>query len=359
VELDLSADAAALTANIVDVPSVSGAEDQLAGSIEAALRALPHLSVHREGNCIVARTDLGRAQRVVLAGHIDTVPVAGNLPSRVQPDPASGEDRLYGCGTSDMKSGVAVQLRLAAGVPEPVRDVTYVFYDCEEIEAERNGLGRLSQKSPELLGGDFAVLMEPSGCEIEGGCQGTMRAEVTAAGRRAHSARSWMGRNAIHEAGGILDVLRRYEPREPEVDGLRYHEGLNAVGITGGVAGNVIPDRCVVTVNYRFAPDRDVAAAEQHVRDVFDGWDVAIVDFAPGARPGLDQGPAASFATAVGGAPRAKLGWTDVARFAELGIPAVNYGPGISELAHTQDEYVEIPKILACEERMRGWLTSP
>ena len=359
MELDLSADAAALTANIVDVPSVSGEEDQLAGSIEAALRALPHLSVHREGNCIVARTNLGRAQRVVLAGHIDTVPVAANLPSRVQPDPASGADRLYGCGTSDMKSGVAVQLRLAAGVPEPVRDVSYVFYDCEEIEAERNGLGRLSRKSPELLGGDFAVLMEPSGCEIEGGCQGTMRADVTAIGRRAHSARSWMGQNAIHEAGGILDVLRRYAPREPEVDGLRYHEGLNAVGITGGVAGNVIPDRCVVTVNYRFAPDRDVATAEQHVRDVFDGWDVAIVDFAPGARPGLDQGPAASFGTAVGGAPRAKLGWTDVARFAELGIPAVNYGPGISELAHTQDEYVEIPKILACEERMRGWLTSP
>ena len=163
----------------------------------------------------MARTDLGRAQRVVLAGNIDTVPIAGNLPSRVQPGPASGADRLYGCGTSDMKSGVAVQLRLAAGVPEPVRDVTYVFYDCEEIEAERNGLGRLSRKSPELLGGDFAVLMEPSGCEIEGGCQGTMRAEVTATGRRAHSARSWMGRNAIHEAGGILDVLRRYEPREP------------------------------------------------------------------------------------------------------------------------------------------------
>ncbi len=359
MELDLSAGAAALTANIVDIPSVSGQEDRLAGAIEAALRAVPHLSVYREGNCIVARTDLGRAQRVVLAGHIDTVPLAGNLPSCVQPDPVSGEDRLYGCGTSDMKSGVAVQLRLAAGVPEPVRDVTYVFYDCEEIEAERNGLGRLSRKSPELLGADFAVLMEPSGCEIEGGCQGTMRAEVTATGRRAHSARSWMGRNAIHEAGGILDVLRRYRPREPEVDGLRYHEGLNAVGITGGVAGNVIPDRCVVTVNYRFAPDRDVTAAERHVRDVFDGWDVAIVDVAPGARPGLDQGPAASFATAVGGAPRAKLGWTDVARFAELRIPAVNYGPGISELSHTPAEYVEIPKILACEERMRGWLASP
>ena len=357
MELDLSADAAALTASIVDVPSVSGDEAVLAGAIESALRALPHLAVYRDGNSIVARTGLGRGQRVILAGHIDTVPVAGNLPSRVERDPASAQDRLYGCGTTDMKAGVAVQLRLAASVPEPVRDVTYVFYDCEEVEAARNGLGRLSRSNPGLLAGDFAVLMEPSGCEIEGGCQGTMRAEVTAAGLRAHSARSWMGRNAIHEAGRIIDILRRYEPRQPEVDGLRYHEGLNAVGITGGVAGNVIPDRCVVTVNYRFAPDRDAAAAEQHLREVFSGWEVAIVDVAPGARPGLDQGPAASFAAAVGGAPRAKLGWTDVARFAELGIPAVNYGPGISEIAHTPDEYVEIPKIAACEERMRGWLT--
>jgi succinyl-diaminopimelate desuccinylase len=353
VELDLSADAAALTAAIVDTPSVSGDEEQLAGAIEAALTALPHLSVERFGNSIVARTSLGRAERVVLAGHIDTVPLAGNLPSHV------AGDRLYGCGTSDMKSGVAVQLRLAAGLPEPARDVTYVFYDCEEIEAEKNGLGRLSRSHPGLLAGDFAVLMEPSGCEIEGGCQGTMRAEVTATGQRAHSARSWMGRNAIHEAGGILDVLRRYEPRQPEVDGLRYHEGLNAVGISGGVAGNVIPDRCVVTVNYRFAPDRDIAAAQQHLRDVFGHWDVTIVDAAPSARPGLSRGPAASFAAAVGGAPRAKLGWTDVARFAELGIPAVNYGPGISELAHTKDEYVELASIGDCENRMRRWLASP
>jgi succinyl-diaminopimelate desuccinylase len=351
VELDLSADVAALTASLVDIPSVSGEETLLADAIESALRALGHLTVHRDGNVIVGRTGLGRPQRVILAGHIDTVPVAGNLPSRVE------HGRLYGCGTTDMKAGMAVQLRMAATVPEPLRDVSYVFYDCEEVEAARNGLGRLAMSRPELLAGDFAVLMEPSGCEIEGGCQGTMRAEVGVSGRRAHSARSWMGRNAIHEAGGILDVLRRYEPRQPEVDGLRYHEGLNAVGITGGVAGNVIPDRCMVTVNYRFAPDRDAAAAERHLREVFAGWEVKVVDSAPGARPGLGEPAAASFAAAVGGAPRAKLGWTDVSRFAALGIPAVNYGPGISEIAHTPDEYVEIAKIFDCEDRMRAWLT--
>jgi succinyl-diaminopimelate desuccinylase len=353
VELDLSVDGAALTAAIVDVPSVSGDEDQLTTAIEGALGSLAHLSVQRFGNCLVARTELGHRERVVLAGHVDTVPLAGNLPSHVE------GDRLYGCGTSDMKAGVAVQLRLAATVPEPARDVTYVFYDCEEIEAERNGLGRLSRSRPDLLAGDFAVLMEPSGAEIEGGCQGTMRAEITVTGQRAHSARSWMGRNAIHEAGDVLDVLRRYQPREPQVDGLRYREGLNSVAISGGVAGNVIPDRCVVTVNYRFAPDRDIAAAQAHLREVFGRWDVAIVDAAPSARPGLDAGPAASFAAAVGGSPRAKLGWTDVARFAELGIPAVNYGPGISEIAHTKDEYVEIGRIGECEARMRQWLTTP
>jgi len=353
VELDLSVDAGALTAILVDAPSVSGDEEQLAGAIERALRVMPHLSVQRFGNSIVARTSLGRPERVVLAGHIDTVPIAGNVPSHVD-----GE-RLYGCGTSDMKSGVAVQLRLAADVAEPARDVTYVFYDCEEIEAERNGLGQLSRSHPDLLAADFAVLMEPSGNEIEGGCQGTMRADVTVTGRRAHSARSWMGSNAIHAAGGVLDVLRAYQPREPEVDGLRYHEGLNAVFISGGVAGNVIPDRCVVTVNYRFAPDRDIAAASGHLREVFADWEVAIVDAAPSARPGLGAGPAASFAAAVGGAPRAKLGWTDVARFAELGIPAVNYGPGISEIAHTKDEYVELDRIADCEVRMRRWLATP
>ncbi len=253
--LDLSADVRTLTAALVDTESVSGDERALADAIEHALRGLPHLAVERDGDAIVARTGLGRARRVVIAGHIDTVPIVGNVPSYV----AGG--RLYGCGTSDMKSGVAVQLKLAASVPEPVHDATYVFYDCEEIEAERNGLRRLANTHPEWLDGDFAVLMEPTGGVIEGGCQGTMRVDVIAHGKRAHSARSWMGENAIHGAGRVLDVLRDYTPREPEVEGLRFHEGLNAVFVSGGVAGNVIPDECVVTVNYRFAPDLTVQDA--------------------------------------------------------------------------------------------------
>src|SRR6266571_4187665 len=350
VELDLSLGVGDLTAQLVDAESVSGSEGPLAGAIEAALRECGHLTVERDGNAVVARTELGRAQRVALAGHIDTVPVAGNLPSRVD------GDVLYGCGTSDMKSGVAVQLKLAAEVTSPVVDVTYVFYDCEEVESERNGLLRLSRNSPASLAADFAILLEPTGGVVEGGCQGTLRAEVRATGERAHSARAWMGRNAIHDAAGILDLLRGYRARLPEVDGLAYREGLNAVGIRGGVAGNVIPDECVVTVNFRFAPDRSAEQAAEHVREVFGGWEVTITDVVGGARPGLASVAAVSFAAAVGGTPRAKLGWTDVARFDSLGIPAVNYGPGDPLLAHSRGEHVALSAIAECEERMRAWL---
>jgi succinyl-diaminopimelate desuccinylase len=352
-DLDLETDAAALTAALTDIASVSGEEKPLADAIERALSGRPHLSVYRSGNTVLARTQLGLEDRVVLAGHIDTVPHARNFPSSFDTE----RTRLSGCGTTDMKSGVAVQLRLAAGLTAPARDVTYVFYDCEEIEAERNGLGLLSRSAPELLAGSFAVLLEPSGGVVEGGCQGTLRASITADGVRAHTARSWMGTNAIHEAGAILDVLRAWEPRSPVVDGLQYREGLNAVAISAGIAGNVVPDSCVVTVNYRFAPDRSVAEAEEYIRSVFGGWRVSVLDVAPGARPGLGEPAAAAFLAAVGGTPRAKLGWTDVARFAELGIPAVNYGPGIPEIAHTPAEYVEVAAIADCESRLRAWLS--
>jgi len=351
VKLDLLLPVGELTAQLVDIESVSGAEGPLADAIETALRECGHLAVSRDGNAVLARTDLGHPQRVVLAGHIDTVPVAGNLPSRLD------GGLLYGCGASDMKSGVAIQLKLAAEATAPVMDVTYVFYDCEEVESERNGLLRISRNSPASLSANFAILLEPTAGLVEGGCQGTLRAEVRARGERAHSARAWMGRNAIHEAAGILDVLRSYQARQPEVDGLTFREGLNAVGISGGVAGNVIPDECVVTVNYRFAPDLSAEQAAEQVRDLFDGWEVTITDVADGARPGLHSPAAASFTAVVGGTPRAKLGWTDVARFAVLGVPAVNYGPGDPLLAHSRGERVPLGAITECEAKMRAWLS--
>lgn len=354
--LDLSADAAALTAALVDVESVSGDEARLADLVEAALRECRGLSVERDGNVVVARTALGRPQRLVLAGHLDTVPIAANVPSRVD-----GE-RLYGCGTSDMKSGVAVLLRIAGlvgtGELDPRTDLTFVCYDCEEVEAARNGLGRIARTRPQLLAGDLAVLLEPTDGIVEGGCQGTLRVEVRVSGVRAHSARSWLGENAIHAAAPVLATLAGYPAREVEVDGLTYREGLNAVFISGGVAGNVVPDECVITVNYRFAPDRSERDAVEHVRAVFAGHDVTVVDSAPGARPGLSGDLAAALVAATGGTARAKLGWTDVARFGELGIPALNLGPGDPNLAHKPDEHVLLHRIGETEQALVRFLSA-
>jgi succinyl-diaminopimelate desuccinylase len=353
--LELSADAASLTAQLVDVRSVSGDEANLADLVEAALRSYPALTVERDGNVILARTSSGHDRRVVLAGHLDTVPIADNVPSR------RDGDVLHGCGTSDMKSGVAVQLRLAhlvgTGAVDPWVDLTLAFYDCEEIEAERNGLGRIARARPDAVAGDLAVLLEPTDGLIEGGCQGTLRVAVRVPGLRAHSARSWLGENAIHATAPVLERLASYRAREVDVDGLTYREGLNAVGIAGGVAGNVIPDECTVTVNYRFAPDRTEGDAFEHVRSVFDGFEVIRTDSAPAARPGLDSELAKSIVAAVGCAPRAKLGWTDVARFGQLGIPAVNLGPGDPNLAHKPDEHVSCDRILAVERALVGFLS--
>jgi succinyl-diaminopimelate desuccinylase len=355
VSLDLSADAAVLTAALVDVESVSGDERRLADLVESALPAGPALTVVRDGNVVLARTDRGLGRRVVLAGHLDTVPIADNVPSRLV------DGVLHGCGTTDMKSGVAVMLRVAhlvgTGALVPRVDLSWVFYDCEEIEASRNGLGRLARTRPDVLAGDFAVLLEPTDGTVEGGCQGTLRVAVRTAGVRAHSARSWLGSNAIHAAAPILGRLAAYEARVVPVDGLTYREGLNAVGISGGIAGNVIPDECTVTVNHRFAPDRSPEDALAHVRDVFHGFEVEMTDSAPGARPGLDSPVAAEFVTAVGGDARAKLGWTDVARFGELGIPAVNFGPGDPNLAHKPEEHVSVQQVLDVEAALTRFLS--
>jgi succinyl-diaminopimelate desuccinylase len=306
--------------------------------------------VSRFGNTVVARTDLARGERVLIAGHLDTVPVNNNLPAR-----RDGQI-LHGLGTCDMKGGDAVMLRIAATVPEPSRDVTFVFYEGEEIEGEFNGLRLLGESDPALLAADFAILMEPSNAIVEAGCQGTLRVEVRTTGERSHSARSWKGVNAIHKAGEVLDRLNGYEARRPVIDGLEYHEGLNAVGIHGGVAGNVIPDECVVEVNYRFAPDRSEAEAQDFVREFFHGYDLEVTDSAPGALPGLDVPAAKAFVEAVGGEVNPKFGWTDVSRFTALGVPAVNFGPGDPMFAHKQDEHVPVDHIERCELQLRDWL---
>ncbi|HWB67947.1 MAG TPA: succinyl-diaminopimelate desuccinylase [Mycobacteriales bacterium] len=349
IELSLPPDH--LTASLVDVPSVSGSENRLADEVEAALRTIHHLTVERDGDAVMARTDLGRDRRVVIAGHLDTVPVADNLPSRRE------GDRLFGCGTSDMKAGLAVMLRLAASVAEPVHDLTWLFYDNEETDAARNGLGRVSQNDPDWLKADLAILMEPTANLVEAGCQGSLRVLVVATGKRAHSARSWLGKNAIHAAAEVLTRLSNYEPRHVVIDGCEYREGLNAVRIEGGVSGNVVPDRCTIAVNHRFAPDRTEEQALAHVQELLEPFECVLTDSAPAAPPRLGEPAAADFVKAVGGEAQAKLGWTDVARFAALGIPAVNFGPGDPNLAHTREEYVEVPLIAECERILRNYLT--
>ncbi len=352
--LDLHGDPIDLTAALVDIPSESRSEARIADEVEAALRAqTTGFEIIRNGNAVLARTQLGRPARVLLAGHLDTVPAADNVPSR------RVGDVLHGCGTVDMKSGDAVFLHLAATITAPVHDLTLVFYDCEEIDAASNGLGRIERELPDWLSADVAVLGEPTAGYIEAGCQGTLRVVAHTHGTRAHSARSWLGDNAIHRLGAVLNRLADYRARTVEIDGCLYREGLSAVRIDGGVAGNVIPDAASVTVNYRFAPDRSLSEALQHVHEVLDGLDVRIeqADAAAGALPGLSKPAAKALVEAAAGQVRAKYGWTDVSRFAARGIPAVNYGPGDPNLAHRRDERVPVDQITAAAELLRRYLS--
>lgn len=357
VLLDPDGDVIDLACQLIDIPSVSGDERTIADAVEGLLTPLPHLTVRRVGNTVIARTHVGRKRRALLGGHLDTVPANGNARASIV------DGVLRGVGSVDMKANVAIALRAAMQVIDPVIDVTYAFYDCEEVEAERNGLARVLRERPELLACDLAILMEPSNGSIEAGCQGTLRAEVTIPGVRAHSARAWQGRNAIHDAHRLLAALDSFEAEQPIVDGLQYREGLTAVGIRGGVAGNVVPDECTVTINYRFAPHRSQDDARAFVESFvagagIQGARVVIVDSAPGARPGLDDPMVGSFVAAMDATPLPKYGWTDVARFAELGVPALNYGAGDPALAHHADEHVPISQVREVEERLRTWLST-
>ncbi len=329
-------DLLALTAALVDIPSVSHDEKAVTDHLHALLAPVPWLAVTRVGENLVARTSLGRDRRLILAGHTDTVPPSDNERALVD------GDVLWGLGAADMKGGVAVLAELARTVAEPAVDVTYVFYECEEVDSRFNGVERLFGERPDLLAGDAAVLAEPTGARVEAGCQGTMRAEVTMTGTRAHSARAWLGRNAVHRLAPVLSALAAYEGRRVELDGCEFREGLQGTMVLGGVAPNVVPDRAVLTVNHRFAPDRTPEQAEAHVRQVVGAVDdFAVVDVAPAAPPALGHPLLTTLLAATGQPPRAKLGWTDVARFAVRDVPATNFGPGDPNVAHAADERVE------------------
>jgi succinyl-diaminopimelate desuccinylase len=349
------ADLLARTAELIDIPSPSFGETAIADHVEAGLRAVPGLEVTRIGDNVIGRTDAGRAARLVLAGHTDTVPANGNEVPRVE------GDTLWGLGASDMKSGLAVMLELARAIPEPAIDVTYVFYVAEEVAAEHNGLRALFDSHPELLAGDVALLGEPTAAAIEAGCQGTMRMEVRLRGQRAHTARPWMGRNAIHRLGALLERLDAYDGRRPVLAGCEYREAVQAVRVEGGVAANVVPDLATVTVNHRFAPDRTPEEAEAHLRELVapfleEGDDAVVRDMANGSPPAIDHPLLQALVERNDLPVAAKLGWTDVARFAAHGIPAANFGPGDATLAHTADERVERDRIDRCFEALADLL---
>ena len=350
-----SGDLLALAASLVDVASESFAEGPIADLIEAELRQASHLSIDRVGDNVVARTRLGRDRRIVLAGHTDTVPANGNAGARIE------GDVLWGLGATDMKGGVAVMLELARAVAEPAADVTYVFYAREEVDAADNGLRELAAARPDLIEADVALLGEPTGGAVEAGCQGTMRLRVTLAGERAHTARAWMGRNAIHRLADLLGAVAAYEARRPVVQGCEFREALQAVAVSGGVAGNVVPDAATLTVNHRFAPDRTPERAEEHVRSVLApaleaGDTVEMTDMAPPAAPGLDDPLLAALVRRSRAAVRAKLGWTDAAFFAARGVPASNFGPGDPRLAHTADEHVSRDELVSVHAALTSLL---
>ena len=357
-------DPAELTGRLCAIESVSGNEGAIADAVVAVLEAIsagdgPDLEILRDGDTIVARTKLGREERIVIAGHLDTVPVEGNLPPRrlvLDTGEAAGDEVVWGRGACDMKAGVAMALTAASALRDPVRDVSWVFYDHEEVDAALNGLGRVSRNHPDWLAGDFAILGEPSNASVEGGCNGTIRVDVTTTGTRAHSARAFMGVNAIHAAAEVLTRLSDHVAETVSVDGLDYRESLSAVGISGGVAGNVVPDECRIAVNYRFAPSKSAAEAEGFLRELFTGYDVVVTDSAEGARPGLDRPIAQDFLTALGAEPAAKLGWTDVSRFSALGVPAVNFGPGNPLYAHKSDEHVRVREVESATRALLSYL---
>ncbi len=337
----------------VTTPSVSRAEARLATEIETTLRPVVHLHVDRVGDNVVAATR-GTGPRVLVAGHLDTVP--GDL-SRVHWD----REELTGLGAVDMKGSLAVMVELALETPPPGVDLTWVFYAREEVTRAESGLLELAALRPDLLVADVAVVGEPTGGVVEAGCQGSLRARVTLRGVAAHTARPYRGENAIHRLGAVVARVAAYEPRVVAIDGVDFTEQLQVVTVAGGIAANVVPDEATCVINHRFAPDRDIASASAwlhaYLEDVLEDRDeLAIEDAAPAASPRLDDPRLANLVAMSGGVVRAKVGWTDVATLNELGVPAANLGAGDPELAHHPDERVTRRELDDYATTLRAWL---
>jgi succinyl-diaminopimelate desuccinylase len=349
--LNINQELSKLTLDLVNISSVSKDEKSIADLIAEALKKYSHLKITRVNNSIVAQTNFGNKQRVVIAGHIDTVPANNNFPGKIN------DSEVIGLGSVDMKSGIAVALKLASEITSSNYDVTYLFYESEEIETKFNGLELITKQQKDLLDCDFAILMEPTNGILEVGCQGSLRFEVSTSGKRSHSARWWNGENAIHKTNKILEILNNYKSREPEIDGHKFREGLQAVKVNGGIAGNVVPDSVTISINHRFAPDTSIDQATQNMKTLFKDFNFELVDAANAAPTGLSNQLIKEFVSNIGKNIAPKFGWTDVARFANAGIPAINFGPGDPNLAHHPEEKVLISQIIDVYESLKKWLT--
>lgn len=334
-------------------PSVTGEEEQLCDDLETRIGRGAGWRIERTGNNLIVGRESpdGFRNRVVLAGHLDTVPEpAGGLPVRKE------GDRVHGRGSSDMKAGDAVMLALLEGFDwegswaEPL----FVFYEREEGPYAENGLEIVFEEFPEVLEADLALVPEPTENALEVGCVGTAQVEVTFRGRPAHSARPWQGENALTAAGRFLSALHERPADEVVVEGMSFYEVLSPTLARGGRAKNVVPDEFWINVNHRFAPGRGI----EHVKSTFDGLleganaSYEVVDFAPSGSVDLSHPLLQRFLAQDDVVVRPKQAWTDVARFTQRGVASANFGPGLPSQAHQPDEHVELPLLAACYERL-------
>ncbi len=315
---------------LVDIPSVTGGEAQLRDAIAHRLSRFPAVSV--ADSLVVGEPQSGAT---LLVGHLDTVPLQGHVGSTIE------GGRVFGLGATDMKAGIAVMVHLLEDLG-PAR-VAAVFYAGEEGPLTGNQLATVLEAAPWLREAESAIVLEPTDRNLEAGCQGVINADVVFEGEAAHSARPWLGDNAVTKAGEFLTAMRKLEPELHVVEGLEFKEVISVTMAHGGIARNVIPSEFVMNVNYRFAPDRPRDEAISHLESVCAEADrFAVTDVAPAGAVHSKHPLFLDLAAASGATFQGKQGWTDVAQLSEAGIPAVNFGPGEPALAHKPGESVRV-----------------
>ena len=335
---------------LVDLPSPSHDEGLVYDYVRGALQHLP--LVHDDGETLLYAKREGRPL-VLLAGHTDTVPPQGNLPGRIE------NGAVHGLGASDMKGGLAVMVELGrwAAHTELTFDLGLLFFPREEVGPEFNPLPGLFGATPAVDEAALVICLEPTDNTLQLGCLGNLVARVVFEGRAAHSARPWLGVNAVAVAFEGLRGVLELEPNDVEVDGLLFREVLSVTQIHGGIASNVIPARCEVTLNFRYAPGRTMEEAEARVRELV-GHELEILDHAPAAHVAR-QAPLVEKLRAAGGFEvQPKQAWTNVADFAARGLDAVNLGPGATRYAHAADEQVQVTELVRTYEALQRFLTS-